>query len=108
MRGRSAGETSLVRRLGDRLLTAGTLRCRLVQSDTRPIAAPARTLPRAFVQSGFNEVRSCASPKIMPRTSQKPLDSRIAAGPIQVGAEDRAMASAVRLREVHLPAENSR
>src|SRR5260370_40337321 len=38
-------------------------------------------------------------------TSQNPPDSRIAAGLIQVGAEDRAMASAVRLREDYSAAE---
>ena len=47
-------------------------------------ASPARTTPigrahpdRAFVQSGFNEARSERAPGFAPRTSQKPLDSRI-------------------------------
>jgi hypothetical protein len=36
---------------------------------------PQRQSRRAFVQSGFNEVRSHAAPKKAPRTSQKPPDS---------------------------------
>ena len=50
--------------------------------DTKPIARQ-REPPRVFVQSGFNEVRSRAHAKIAPRTSQKPLDSRISAILIQ-------------------------
>jgi Winged helix-turn helix len=58
-----------------------------------------RASHRAFFQSGFNEVRCRTHAKVAPRTSQKPLDSRIAAGLIQVGAEDWRHAIRVRLRE---------
>ena len=44
--------------------------------------------PRAFVQSGFDEVRSRSARNSAPRTSQKPLDSRIGAMLIQGGMED--------------------
>ena len=44
--------------------------------DTKPIAGQ-REPPRAFVQSGFNEVHYRTHAKIAPRTSQKPLEWKL-------------------------------
>ena len=58
-----------------------------LQITTIPIAAATAKRPspnpRAFVQSGFNEVRTSPSRSIGRRTSQKPLDSQISREMIQ-------------------------